>query len=212
MKAPREVPCWDQYFLNLARAASARSKDPDTQVGCVIADPRRRVVSTGYNGPPPGINDRGVDWSRPAKYDVVIHAETNAVLHAQRNLAGCTLYVTGRPCSVCMRLVAASGVGQVVFSPLPIAMVNEEEWQKTMRVANLCGVVLREVELGGEWEVHCQALRYAAAVAADVRTLLLQVRPLLPAATPDLLLAAYDETDDALGRLIRRCGKVVSGG
>ena len=44
---------WDQYFMGLAVLASKRSKDPNTQVGAVIINPKdNRVVSLGYNGFP----------------------------------------------------------------------------------------------------------------------------------------------------------------
>lgn len=55
-------PSWDKYFLKLCEAVSARSVDEDTQVGCVIVDQRRRIISTGYNGFPAGVNDE--HWPR----------------------------------------------------------------------------------------------------------------------------------------------------
>lgn len=146
MTPSREVPSWDDYFLAIADAVRRRSKDPSTQVGCVVADARHRVVATGYNGAPPGIDDAALDWSRPAKYEWVIHSELNALLHAPGDLTGCTLYVTGTPCSACMRAVAASGIRRVVYSPLEIAMVDEEEREKTLRIAAACGVSLERRE------------------------------------------------------------------
>jgi dCMP deaminase len=34
-----------------------RSKDPNTQVGVVIVNQRKEIVSTGYNGLPWGLSD-----------------------------------------------------------------------------------------------------------------------------------------------------------
>jgi len=145
MKPPREVVGWDDYFLAIAKTVSIRSKDPDTQVGGVVADENRRIVATGYNGAPAGIDDAALDWSRPAKYAHTLHAEGNALLNATRaNLAGCTLYVTGRPCSTCMLLIAAKGIKRVVFSPMPIHMCDDDEWAKTLRIADLCGIDVEE--------------------------------------------------------------------
>ena len=35
------IPNWDRYFLDMVRIISTRSKDPDTQLGCVIVGPDR---------------------------------------------------------------------------------------------------------------------------------------------------------------------------
>ena len=43
---------WDYRFLEQACLTASWSKDPIKQVGCVLIDEQRRIVSTGYNGPP----------------------------------------------------------------------------------------------------------------------------------------------------------------
>jgi deoxycytidylate deaminase len=35
----RQVPGWDAYYLDICKVVAARSKDPNTQIGCVIAGP-----------------------------------------------------------------------------------------------------------------------------------------------------------------------------
>jgi dCMP deaminase len=145
----RQVPSWDEYFLAMAKAASLRSRDPHTQCGCVIADARtHHLVATGCNGPPPGIiGDDELDWSRPQKYDLVIHGEANAILHATRaDLSGCHLYVTGHPCSQCMRMIAAKRIKRVVYSPLEIKMMDEQEREKSQRIARLCWIDVFEYD------------------------------------------------------------------
>ena len=140
---PRIVPSWDEYFMALARQASSRSKDPNTQHGAVVVDAFKRVLSTGYNGGCRRIPDRCIDWSRPAKYAFVIHAEENALWHAQRlDLDGCTLYVTGPPCSRCMLRVAHVGIGRVVYGNIQSVMVDEADWKLTEQIASLAGVEL----------------------------------------------------------------------
>ncbi|MFW5800202.1 MAG: hypothetical protein ACOCV8_05235, partial [Spirochaetota bacterium] len=59
-----ERPSWDEYFLNICDAVSLRSHDKDTKVGCVITDNRHRIVSTGYNGFPCGVNDKDLPSNR----------------------------------------------------------------------------------------------------------------------------------------------------
>ena len=48
---------WDERFLELAKQIASWSKDPSTQVGCVVVGPDREIRSTGFNGLPRGIED-----------------------------------------------------------------------------------------------------------------------------------------------------------
>ena len=41
-------PPWEDYFMCLAVGASMRSKDPKTQVGCVVVDQETLKVSVNY--------------------------------------------------------------------------------------------------------------------------------------------------------------------
>ena len=45
----REIPNWDTYYLDICRVVATRSKDPNTQIGCVIVGPAHEIRSTGYN-------------------------------------------------------------------------------------------------------------------------------------------------------------------
>lgn len=113
--------------MRLAFQVSVRSRDPNTQHGCVLADANHRVVSTGYNGPPAGIDDSLVVWSRPEKYDWVVHAEQNALLHCPDLSRVAAAYVTGLPCKRCLLLLRAAGVREVHYGPTASAMVAEAE-------------------------------------------------------------------------------------
>lgn len=73
---------WDDRFLELATVISSWSKDPSTQVGAVIVDDDNRVISIGYNGFPKGIKDDHRLSNRDLKYEMVVHAEANALLFA----------------------------------------------------------------------------------------------------------------------------------
>ena len=144
MTPPREVICWDDYFISMCDVVALRSKDPSTQHGAVLVDDHRRVISTGYNGGCRRIDDGMIDWSRPAKYSFVIHAEENALWTAERkNLEGCTLYITGTPCSRCMLRIAHSGVSEVVFGNKSSNCVDDSDWAITERIALLAGVKMR---------------------------------------------------------------------
>lgn len=146
MTPPRDVPDWDTYFLSICRVVSTRSKDPSTQHGAVLVDTDRRILGTGYNGGCAYIPDEKLDWGRPAKYEWgVIHAEENALWSAERrNLEGCTIYVTGRPCSRCMMRIAHSGVIRVVFGDVQSRCVDEKDWDITTMIARLANVSLEQ--------------------------------------------------------------------
>lgn len=107
---------WDLRFLKLADHVSKWSKDPSTQVGAVIVDPKRRVVGMGYNGFPRGVHDLPERLEdRPLKLDLVVHAEVNAILNAVASTENCTLYVKGLfTCVRCAGIVIQSGIKRVV--------------------------------------------------------------------------------------------------
>ena len=45
---------WDEYFMGVAKLASFRSKDPNSQVGACIVGQDNKILSMGYNGFPRG--------------------------------------------------------------------------------------------------------------------------------------------------------------
>lgn len=99
----------------MAELVSTWSKDPSTQVGCVIVDKDKKVLSLGYNGLPKGVDDSDeILHNRDKKYKVVIHAEVNAVLNAKSSLQNSTIYLTHPPCSNCMSVLIQSGISKVI--------------------------------------------------------------------------------------------------
>ena len=70
---------WDRRFLELADHIAGWSKDPSRGVGAVIVGPNKQILATGYNGLPRGVDDRPERLERPAKYDLIVHAEMNAI-------------------------------------------------------------------------------------------------------------------------------------
>lgn len=114
------VLSWDEYFMGLAHLSALRSKDPSTQVGAVIVDANKKVVSIGYNGLPMGCNDDEFPWGREGdmqntKYAYVVHAELNAILNSARPVTGCSLYVSLFPCNECAKAIIQSGIKEIVY-------------------------------------------------------------------------------------------------
>jgi dCMP deaminase len=115
---------WDEYFLELARTTSTRATCSRRKHGAVIVR-GRRIVSTGYNGGPSGFPhcDEGAcprassDAPQGHGYEscIAIHAEANALLFSSpEEREGASLYCTGAPCFGCAKLIANSGVQEVV--------------------------------------------------------------------------------------------------
>jgi dCMP deaminase len=103
---------WDVRFLQLAKLVSTWSKDPTTKVGACITDPYNRIISTGYNGFPRNLPD--FYQNREHKLSHTIHAENNAILFANRNLIGTTLYCTHPCCIHCSILIIQVGISKVI--------------------------------------------------------------------------------------------------
>lgn len=116
----KEVPDWDEYFMNLVTLIADRSKDIHTQVGCVIVGPDNGIRATGYNSFPRGIDDSRLErYERPEKYFWMEHAERNAIYSAAKigtPLDGCRLYCQLLPCMDCARGIIQVGIKEVIFN------------------------------------------------------------------------------------------------
>jgi dCMP deaminase len=115
-------PTWDEYFIDLAHAAAARSTCPRVfhlgGVGAVLVDDRHHVLGLGYAGSPPGTVhciDAGCVIENGGCVRTV-HAELNALLNARPFDGPKVLYATLSPCWACMKMIAAANVHRVVYA------------------------------------------------------------------------------------------------
>jgi dCMP deaminase len=133
----RQVPGWDEYYLDICKVVAARSKDPNTQIGCVIAGPAHEIRSTGYNSLPRGIRDDVPErLERPTKYLWMEHAERNAIYNAARcgtPLEGCTLYVEIMPCMDCGRAIVQAGIRDVIISGARMSQYSSDYYDEHFR-------------------------------------------------------------------------------
>jgi len=114
----------DQNFINIAKEIASASKCVSKQVGAVIVK-NGRILSTGYNGTPPGYTNCSEHWQGKYTKDhhewsktYEIHAEMNAIIWAARegiSIDGATIYVTLEPCSDCSKNLIASGIKRIVY-------------------------------------------------------------------------------------------------
>jgi len=104
-----------KLYLDLAKRIAQESKDPKTQVGCVIVTPSG-VVYPGYNGDyKGGPNKRR---SMEAGKSGFIHAEENAIIKFDPSYnKGSRLYVTHSPCIDCAgRIINTCAITEVYYS------------------------------------------------------------------------------------------------
>ncbi len=139
---------WDTYFLNIAAETAKRSNCTRRQHGAVIVR-KRRICSTGYNGAPSGhahcnegacpraSSEAPSGWA----YDhcIAIHAEANAILFSTPDeREGASIYITGVPCFGCAKLIANSGITEVVATGEPY-----EDWARVRDFLMDCNVRVR---------------------------------------------------------------------
>jgi len=124
------MPLDTTSFLRIAREIAKSSTCTRGSVGAVIVQDRR-IVSTGYNGAPPGMphcTDVGcllpLTTESPKRLETnpgcqrAIHAEMNAIAWAARHgvaTEGATLYSTHGPCLKCAQAMLAAGIERVYF-------------------------------------------------------------------------------------------------
>lgn len=130
---------WDEYFMELAFSVAERATCPRRHVGAILVKDKK-LMGTGYNGSPSGVADcyeqgclteqyyeKGIEKERCIRS---IHAEVNLILFTDRqDREGSTIFVTDSPCYNCAKMLANSGIKEVVY---------EREYEKDHeKVANL---------------------------------------------------------------------------
>lgn len=154
---------WGNYNMAMAMLAAVRSIDPRTKHGCYIVTPNNKPISTGYNGPIRGIDDKQFSLKPPGKYFEIIHSEENAILNCYEDLSGTTVYVTGHPCSRCLKMMIQAGIKRIVWGPIDSVRLgqDEEEWNAIKRMIDYSGVELVKFE-GNFWEPFVLLIKYLA--------------------------------------------------
>lgn len=142
---------WDEYFANIALLAALRSKDKNTRVGAILVDKNNRIIGTGYNGLPSGIdesqfpttNDTVNNSYENTKYPYVIHAEMNALCNTTVfDITGSKLYCTLFPCCHCAKLLIQRGVKEIIY--LSDKHHDEPEYVASRKLLTLSNVITRK--------------------------------------------------------------------
>jgi dCMP deaminase len=149
MKKRTDYLSWDEYFMGVALLSAQRSKDPNTQVGACIVNPKNKIVGVGYNGFPTGCSDDEFPWNREGdfletKYPYICHAELNAVINKiSANLYNCRLYVALFPCNECAKVIIQAGITEVIY--LSDKYADTDAVKASRRMFQAAGVTCRRL-------------------------------------------------------------------
>lgn len=124
-----DIPDWDTYFLSLAFLISTRSKDAQSQCGCVLVDENNHIVATGYNSFIAGLPDNELPNVRPDKYEWMLHAEEAAMAHMNVNPWSKQIraYLTGPPCFRCLQRLANANITTIIHCDQKLHMLSVEK-------------------------------------------------------------------------------------
>ena len=126
-KKLRKRPNWDEYFIQVAELVSRRSTCLRRYVGAVLVK-ERRILATGYNGAPSGIDHCEIEGCLREKMKIPsgqrhelcagLHAEQNVLLQAALHgvsVKGSILYITHTPCSICAKMIINAGIREIII-------------------------------------------------------------------------------------------------
>lgn len=121
---------WDKRFMDMTLLVAGWSScyQDNRHVGAIITK-NKRVLTTGYNGAPAGIENclekgecmrRKLNIESGTKHELcyAVHAEQNAIIQAAKQgiaIDNATLYCTHQPCVICAKMIINAGIKRVVY-------------------------------------------------------------------------------------------------
>ncbi len=119
---------WDEYYMRITYLVARRSTCLRRTVGA-IAVKDKRILATGYNGAPAGLEhclDVGclrhkLNIPSGERHELCrgLHAEQNIIVQAAIHgisISGSTIYCTTQPCLICSKMLINCKVNQIYFS------------------------------------------------------------------------------------------------
>lgn len=152
-----------EFMMAAYLYAEQFSTDPSTQNGAVLVKGSpfvnsEKIVASGANHFPHGVEESEERWVRPLKYSYVEHAERNAIFDAARRgvrTRGLIMYCPWVACADCARAIIQAGIIEVVgHKPAPESMAHIEapngSWDASIAVGmgmfDEAGVKVRYLE------------------------------------------------------------------
>lgn len=116
----------DEYFLKIAAVVAERSTCRRHHIGAVAVRDKR-ILTTGYNGAPSGVQDclelgclrDEQDIPSGERHEIcrAVHAEQNVVIQGSLHgvsLEGATVYCTHTPCVLCAKVLVNAKIDRFV--------------------------------------------------------------------------------------------------
>lgn len=144
---------WDEKHMLNALVAASRSSCNYFHTGAVVIK-NKRIIAEGYNGAPEGIENCLERGCRKEAYGINfetkgtgncrgVHAEINALGEiAKKDAHGSILYTVYYPCSRCAKIIANSGISEVVWMK-----IYKEPTFLTKEILEERGIKVRKLEL-----------------------------------------------------------------
>ena len=109
--------------MRMLPLVKSRASCPRRQTGAIITDGKHRLISTGYNGPPSGLDNctevpcpGADDVTGDTRFCIALHAEHNAIYFAgDRRESAHTLYCTTQPCTKCCLEILQTPIKRVLY-------------------------------------------------------------------------------------------------
>lgn len=142
-------PTWDEYWMNIVEQVGKRSTCLRRNIGAVIVKDNI-IVSTGFNGAPRGLphcieigclrDELKIPSGTMHEICRGVHAEQNAIIRGDPlRMDGATLYVNAKPCKICAKMIANSGIKKVVY----VEIYPDDEGIEILRHAGIETAVYR---------------------------------------------------------------------
>ncbi|PKM83788.1 MAG: cytidine deaminase [Firmicutes bacterium HGW-Firmicutes-13] len=120
-------PSWDAYFMEITQVVASRSTCLRRKIGAIIVKDKR-ILATGYNGPPGGMKhceDVGclrdkLNVPSGERHELCrgLHAEQNAILQGSLygfSIKDSVMYSTHQPCSLCAKMLINAGIKGIII-------------------------------------------------------------------------------------------------
>jgi deoxycytidylate deaminase len=152
----------DRGFLLACKGWANESLDPSTKLGAVLVNTEAKIVASGCNNFPPGIEPTSERLNdRETKLKLIVHAERAAVLNAARQgvrTRDTTLYFIamdksghiwgGAPCVACSMELIQAGIRRIVSPPKKLVPTRwAAEIAAAASLLTEAGVQFSEIEL-----------------------------------------------------------------
>lgn len=143
-------------LLRYAYSIAQQSKDPSTQNGAVLVDPKSfRVITAACNKLPTGLINVENRWQRPSKCDYIEHAERGVIYKAAElgiSTKGKILVCPWAACCDCARAIICARINKLI-SYRPAYDRSPDRWKSNIDLA-----LSMLVEAGVVVEWHTQPL------------------------------------------------------